>query len=261
MYVFEFLKPGLTIECGDEELAWKIGNLLNHIESSFYEANVSLNLFINEMQRTGRDTDSSQLLSEFELDMKKRSELEKQVREEMGVSGYNEYVIIEAEARLRREKWNGGTPPESHSNALKYVYAKSFLSSIDSIKKFLNALANSKELTTPEKVKELYKSFCEEFPDLRGVRNTTQHLDERVRGIGQDRKPMQIQPINKEELQIPAGIAVFNMLNGSKFGTTMGDGSYGEVDVSPETLKKIQIIIQELMNCFRWVGPKSLLPR
>ncbi len=50
-------------------------------------------------------------------------------------------------------------------------------------------------------------------------------------------------------------------LNGSKFGTTMADGHYGEIDVTHETLEIIRDIVQEVIYSFQWEGAKEFLPR
>lgn len=49
MYVFELVKPGMSINLDEGELAWKFHWLLDQLESAFYDANVSLNLF--ELER------------------------------------------------------------------------------------------------------------------------------------------------------------------------------------------------------------------
>lgn len=41
----------------------------------------------------------------------------------------------------------------------------------------------------------------------------------------------------------------------------MADGHYGEVDISKESMVKLQFIIQEAFNAFEWIGPKQHLPK
>jgi len=36
------------------------------------------------------------------------------------------------------------------------------------------------------------------------------------------------------------GLLILNSLNGAKYGSTMADGHYGEVDVSPESMERLQ---------------------
>ncbi|MXF14398.1 hypothetical protein FQ010_27010, partial [Escherichia coli] len=80
-----------------------------------------------------------------------------------------------------------------------------------------------------------------DFPDLRGVRNSTQHREDRARGLGVGRepKPLNLQPISNTFINAPQGALILNNLNGTKFGSTMSDGHYGEVDISPESLSKM----------------------
>ncbi len=57
------------------------------------------------------------------------------------------------------------------------------------------------------------------------------------------------------------GALVLNSLNGTKYGNTMADGHYGEVDVSPVSMESLSTMFQEVLNSFKWKGPKSHLPR
>ena len=53
---------------------------------------------------------------------------------------------------------------------------------------------------------------------------------------------------------------MLNCLNGSSYGSTMSDGHYGEVDVSPESMIKLQEILQAVLQAFKWKGPRQHMP-
>ncbi|MCV5180175.1 hypothetical protein OFC21_32670, partial [Escherichia coli] len=81
-------------------------------------------------------------------------------------------------------------------------------------------------------------------------------LEDRARGLGAGRepKPLNLQPISNTFINAPQGALILNNLNGTKFGSTMSDGHYGEVDISPESLSKMQSIVQGVLDSFKWVG-------
>ncbi|MGD6735326.1 hypothetical protein ACP5PY_02660 [Photobacterium leiognathi subsp. mandapamensis] len=53
---------------------------------------------------------------------------------------------------------------------------------------------------------------------------------------------------------------MLNCLNGTKYGNTMADGHYGEVDVSPASMEALRSVFQRLLEAFPWKGPKVHLP-
>lgn len=84
MYIFELTKPGNWLESEDKEWSWKIERLLDHLEFAFYEANVALNLFMQQQNNQIEQQGVSQL--QWEKEMQERRTIETLVREELGLS-------------------------------------------------------------------------------------------------------------------------------------------------------------------------------
>ncbi|EFJ6794686.1 hypothetical protein A2F76_002216 [Escherichia coli] len=261
MYVFELIKPGSNLKFENRELEWTFNNLLSHLETAFYDANVALNLF--EQERTKNNSKFDNISQTWQADVQKRQALEMLVCKEFGYQPYeySEQVFSEVELRLKREKWNNGEYPLAHQHRLIFLHAKSFLYALDAIDKFLKVI--SKENGAPENIKKLHEQLSKDFPDLRKVRNSAQHMEDRVRGLGAEKepKPIKLKPVNNIHVVAPQGALMLNNLFGTKFGCTMADGYYGEVDISTESLAKLQNLIQKVFNSFSWEGPKQHLPR
>jgi len=101
------------------------------------------------------------------------------------------------------------------------------------------------------------------FPDLRRVRNTAQHLEDRSRGLGAGKnpKPMTLQPVENRLISAPeGGVLVLNSLTDNRFGCTMSDGHYGEVEISPQSLQVLCGLLHEVLQCFQWKGPVQHAP-
>ncbi|EPS7437149.1 hypothetical protein ACVHK9_003984, partial [Citrobacter freundii] len=79
MYIFELTKPGNWLESEDKDWSWNIERLLSHLESAFYEANVALNLFMQQQNNQREQQGFSQLQREKE--MQERRTIETLVRE------------------------------------------------------------------------------------------------------------------------------------------------------------------------------------
>lgn len=260
MFVFEIVTPGTWLDYEDRDWSWMIQNQLSSLQSHFFEANAALNLFVSAQSALSSFPDRVN----WEQDNQRRSEIRRAIEMEFGNlnSGADwDEILLETEVRFKREKWaNGGVPREFDHN-LSFIYARAFLYALDAFDKFLGVLA--KEENVSEQVKILHTKISEIFPDLRGVRNTAQHLEDRARGLGAGRnpQPLDLKPVNNSLINSPnGGVLILNGLNGSKYGSTMSDGHYGEIDVSPESMHHVQKILEEVLNSFKWRGSKQHAP-
>ncbi|CAH3564703.1 hypothetical protein [Citrobacter freundii] len=260
MLIFELIKPGVNIVSDDIEWSRKVEYLLYILETNFYEANAALNMFIKLQEQI--ELEDSKFKEQFDRDMQRRRFIESVVRSEMNLPphGYNENVYLEVEMRLKREKWDQGLTPRSHNHVLNFMYAKSFLYALDSIDKLTMVLSN--EPNVPLEIKAIHDRIGQEFPNLRGVRNSTQHIEDRSRGLGAGKppQPLKLKPIDNEFIKAKDGLLIPGVLLGNKFGATMANGEFGEVEVSKVSLSKIQRIIQDVFNSFSWIGDKRYLP-
>lgn len=260
MLVFEIVTPGTWLDYDDKDWSWKIKNQLQSLESQFFEANTALNLFVDAQSFRPSFTDRNNNVR----DSLRRSEIQRAVEQERGEFSSREdwdAVRFEADVRFKREKWsNGGVPREFEYN-LPFIYARAFLYAIDAFEKFLGVLA--KETNVPEEVAKLHAKVHEEFPQLRGVRNSAQHLEDRARGLGAGKspQPLDLKPITNNLINAPGGgVLALNCLNGSRFGCTMADGHYGEIDVSSESMQRLQRILESVLQTFKWRGSKQHAP-
>ncbi|QQN35675.1 hypothetical protein JHW33_03245 [Rahnella aceris] len=260
MYILELTKNGSFLDDKEEGWASDVAPLLRQIEVSFFEANVALNLF--ERHKSAQDPFLT--LEQFRLKQKRRRELGSIVRQEWSLDEHEDYknVIFEVDVRLKREEWQNGL----YSNTLRiaeiYIYSKSFLYALDTIAKLLDVIHEVKK--DHKKIKELKERISTNFPTLKKIRDSSHHVEDRVRGLGRKNKGvhkrLELQPIDNDFIKAPGGALAINNLNGTKFGTVMADGNYGEIDVTLETLLTFQSIVQETLDSFEWIGDKVHLP-
>lgn len=260
MYIFEVTTPGTWLDYPDREWAWKIQGLLQNLQAQFYEANTALNLF----EQTQVETSSHFTREQWQADSDRRSQIRRELEAELGFDHSSQSwdrISRETEVRFKREKWgNGHIPRELERNEIS-IFARAFVYAIDGFDKFLSVLAA--EPGVPSKFAELAERIESMFPDLRGVRNTAQHLEDRSRGLGAGRnpKPMTLQPVENQLIGAPGGgVLVLNSLNGNKFGCTKSDGHYGEVEISPQALQLLSALLHEVLQSFQWKGPVQHAP-
>lgn len=260
MYIFEITTPGTWLDYPDRDWTWKIEGLLRNLQAQFFEANMALNLFEQAaVQQSAHFT-----REEWQADANRRSEIRRQVEAEFDFDSSPlswDRIAHEAELRFKREKWSQGHVPQELERNVVSIFARAFVYALDGFDKFLDVLA--KEMGVPPRVSELSATIETLFPDLRGVRNTTQHLEDRSRGLGAGKnpKPMSLQPVENKLVHAPnGGVLILNALNGNRFGCTMSDGHYGEVEISPASVGALSDLLHEVLQCFQWKGPTQHAP-
>lgn len=262
MLIYEVTKPGTWIVHEDQDWAFEVESLLRHIEGQFYEANLTLNMFLESISYHRSPPSRDQWQRDSERRRVIQTEIEKGYPDPYAREVHDE-IYIKTEIQFKREKWQAGELPREFTHNQSFIYARAFLYALDSFDKFMKVLKNKEG--TPEVVAELHNEIGDNFPDLRGVRNTAQHMEDRARGLGaghRGKPPQQLdlKPIDNQLAKADGGILLLNCLNGTRYGSTMADGHYGEVDVSPDSMNHLHSIFDRLLNAFEWKGPKAHLP-
>lgn len=113
----------------------------------------------------------------------------------------------------------------------------------------------------PAEVGAQTDAFYDALPSLARVRDTAHHPEDRARGLDKKQKPLDLKPIDNKLISAPGGgVLVLDSLNGNRYGCTMADGHYGEVEVSAESLGVVQNCLQSVLNAFTWSGPRRHTP-
>lgn len=264
MLIFEIVTPGLRLDYEDQDRLYQILGQLIRLKSQFFQANLALNLFISAKSVAPVPRNKEE---EWFSDIDRRSAIREELIQEdkqFWMTQHEDDIGYEVGVRLKREKWKNGKIPREFENKSSMMHARAFLYALDTFDKLLGVLAKEKDV--PEQVTQFHTQFIEAFPHLRGVRNTVQHIEDRARGLGagfrgQPPKPLDLKPISNWIADAPAGnVLILNALSGSKYGSTMADGNYGEIDVSVESMQLLQKILEGVLQSFKWTGQKQHEP-
>jgi len=254
MLIYEIIVPGGWLNYEDDSWANNIYNQLYSLQNSFYDANIALNLFNDaEAEFIAKMNDRSLR----ERERTRRTELNMEAKcsptpNPLGPFG----EILKIETQFKREQWNMGIPPRQFWNRPMFLHAKMFLFSVDDFERKLKVLSDEPEV--PVTLADLHKQVISFFPDLRGVRNTAHHMEDRQRGLDRN-KPFTPQPTTTAGIHSLGGL-IFDNLEGSKYGSTMGNGCFGQIDVSDASMNNLRGILQAVYNSFNWDGHMQLLP-
>ncbi len=146
---------------------------------------------------------------------------------------------------LFKEKSGADTQSTETDQRLHLVYAKSFVYALDVAAQIVRVL--EKQEQSPARASDQCKRFLAQFGELHKLRNSLQHIEDRLLGIGQDHRP------------IPSHLLVLGgFRNYTYFGATVSDGRYVEIEISDSVLTQAYSIIEDLIWCFDWLGPGEI---
>lgn len=257
MIIYELTYPGTGIAI---ENFIEVRKLLFLIESEFTEAVLALNFF--DIDKIRVDHFSKE---KWCKDKKRRKQLTQKFEKLYDHQDFefdkDEEISNLVDIEMKREKWDAGDLPLSYEIASNLMYAKAFLNNLATIGRLLKVLSITKGV--PNDIDKISKDFYVFFPELREVRNSAQHIEDRGRGLGAGRnpKPLDLKPVDNRVIKANGGALILNQLIGNKYGNTMSDGHYGEVEVSECSLKFVQGCIQTILDSFTWEGAQQHYPQ
>jgi len=207
-------------------------------------------------------------MKKWEAERDKGNQLIKKYKDQYSSEGkdpnsYEQAATIRelVEIELKREKWDSGVYPRSYEHQIIFIYAKTFVFALDMMGKLLNILCEEYKNNLPKGVFDQKDTFFKLLPQLKDVRDSLQHQEDRGRGLDKKGQPLDIKPGLKGNIYIAGTKSlVLNNLNGNKFGTTINDGQFVEIEISDQTMIIAQQCIQGIIDSFSWEGPASLKP-
>lgn len=265
VFIYELRYPGTWVTGLADEGRHALTSLLSLMEGGVAEAAVSLHFF-EEAAIDGRARPQRPSPQDWQERAAKERAIEEQLLSQLPPDlapeqrwAAQDQARDEARQEVTRQAWRQGKWPNSYRHTVPFLYAKAFLYAVDAVAQALATMA--REPWAPETISAIATDWEHAFPTVREVRNTSHHEDERVLGRRHGNKQIELQPIDNEMIQAPGGgITVLSSLNGNRYGCTMADGHFGEVEVSSTTLEAVGTLTQRTINAYSWDGPARFVP-
>ncbi len=262
MYVFEVTVPGTWLTGLADETSREASALLRLSTDALEDAAISLSLFegaravvATSVSREDWERERQQEIASVD---RLRRGLPAQLTTADTFRAEND-LYDEARIEAKRARWRAGQLPAGYRHRLPFLHAKSCVYAVDSIGKALRTLAALDGV--PTEIAAVLEEWRRAFPLLVPVRNSAHHQEDRVRGKAGD-KPLDLQPVLTGPIHAPSGgVLVIDMLNDNRYGGTLADGSYGEVEISSTTVATARDLVQRALNSFTWTGHIEHRPR
>lgn len=165
---------------------------------------------------------------------------------------------------VQREIWSMGTWPRAYMPRRQVQHARSFLYALDQIGKTLKKLEREQlPPTVTARIAELVRAWDDApaLRDLRGVRDSSHHPEDRMRMQDRHGKKISLKPISTGSFYAPNGMLTRECFSDDYFGSTMSDGHHGQVEVSQATLVAVQSIVQAVFQApWEWAGHEHWEP-
>lgn len=253
--VFEISVPGMVLLPGSVRDEHEIETLLSSTISSFYEANTALWLFTDAIEAKSRRSDARKSLDEIiDSENAQRKEIYDQLIEErgsfFGIHAETELIFKKRRLEENVALWKEGKLPTEFESNLPLLYAHGFLFALDYIERFLSVLADNHDI--PTKAQEAIIRISAELPQIRDIRNSAHHKEDRIRGLA----------TSKKQIAFPNNIhaIILSGLVNRTLTYTVASGHILGLDVTDETLRIVHVIIQDIINAFAWEGIPSSRP-
>jgi hypothetical protein len=258
MHIAELTQPGAWLDYADREWCQRVEGLLSGLESSLANVAVALMLFEKEMARPRRRPSMSERDADYARERAIESELGKAAGLNPESLFHDDAIRLQARIALKREKWAAGELPREYEHSLVFMHARSFVYALDRLRKLLKALLELPDV--PDAVRAAEGDLLMAFPSLVGVRDSVAHFEDRSRGLGRDKKPLELGSVDNEIMKADGGVLLLENLIDNRFTTAMADGSQGEVEISLKSLQAAQRAVQATLDSFRWRGEPRHMP-
>ena len=123
-----------------------------------------------------------------------------------------------------------------------FVYARAFVYAFDAMVQLVRVIGRM------PRVSDAAKRCCEqvdaEYGYCRKIRNSLQHLEDRLQGLGPGQK------------SIPTSILVVGgAFTDRRFGATVDTGEYMDIEISMAPIRRAAELLTELAWSFEWIAP------
>jgi hypothetical protein len=259
MHIYRVIKKGQhlgNLSSGDE--TGQVESILHAMNNSLLQCLVALKHF-NEAQRY-EETTKEEWFKQRDI-RSQASDFARQqtprwfdlAPEELLKLSVDEYEFL----------LNAGFKPVT-SRMKKVVHAKSFLFAVNEYLNYYWSLKNTlADSPLKNRVLACGSDIGRSFDDVKALRDSQMHIDERIRGkVVRGRLAKDLTTNNAAPFVNHSGatVLIFNSFHGNDFTFTVEGDRLGKLEISELVLDELASNYQQLVDCFEWIGVPEILP-
>ncbi len=250
------LKLGTWLDGLDPSVRRETEALSRVLTGCFADAVMALLMFEQQMARDTFEARMAKRNRDQAAQRIREQELEAQEVQEIAPSEYGKWRIAlyeRARQDVMQARWQGGELPDAYAHRLPFIHARTFLTSLARVERAMSVMAKLDLGGAESDVTAARDVFETALPGLKGVRDSIEHAEDRMRGKGRFGRELTLAAITNQLVHAPAGgVLIGDALNGRNFGCTIEDGTYAEVEVSEATIGVAQAGLQAVFDALPW---------
>ena len=172
----------------------------------------------------------------------------------------------EAAALVEAEEWSQGILPSRYYSPLHGIFDRAYILALYTYDLHLKKIAADLEAAATSNISvrteigplqqallKATQEFGSQFRQLKEVRDSLEHKEDRARGKDKGGKPLRLPTT-------PGGgrILILGASDSSTFRTVIHDGSLGSVEISIDALAFVERSLQKILDSVLWNGPPRL---
>ena len=206
--------------------------------------------------RSGAAHDQEAWQREGQRQREREAELEAEAGITWGHPDYSEKserIREQVRREMLREKWAREGGPESYQRRAPFIHARSFITTLALLQRSVLAIGRYDfEPGVVGGIRKACNDFAAALPGLKAVRDSSAHLEDRIRGERFGEK-IATKPIMTSMIHAPGGgVMIAESLNNQHFGGTIADRTYAEVEVADATTEIARVAVQAVYDSLPW---------
>ena len=245
---------GLWLDGLGDDLSHEVQTLAHFLPQGVLDAVLALAMFEQSCQMSW-DSGHESWERDRQLERAREEELLAADPRDFGSPDYFEWrgrISEQARGDVVRQKWDTGELPRELQHRLPFLHAETFVTALARVRRTLQVLCDTGVDTTGE-IARACADFDAGVPALKAVRDSVEHAEDRMRGRNRKGQMLTLAPVTNSAIHAPGGGALIGgILNDNRFGWTVDDGTYQEVEVSDATVEAARTAVQAALDALPW---------
>jgi hypothetical protein len=247
MAQFVEFTTGLWLDGLDADLTREVQTLAHLLPHGVLDAVLALAMFEQACQAMQSESHRDSWERDRRLEHEREQELTAADPRDPGAPDYIEWRLRLSEQARRdvmRQKWAAGELPRELQHRLPFVHAEAFVIALAQVRRRLQELGETGVDVSGE-IARACTDFDASVPALTAARDS-------------------VEQVTSNAMHAPGGRApIGGMLNNNRFGWSVDDGGYQEVEISDATVEAARAAVQRALDSLPWRrhGYPTYLPR
>jgi hypothetical protein len=164
---------------------------------------------------------------------------------------------IQATRDVLKARWDADEFPRDYFDRLQELHAQTFIAALARLRRTIGCMAKLDTGDAKRKIIDAREKFDVALPNVKHIRDSVEHAEDRLRGLDKDKKPMTVGPIENERFKAArGGLIAAGIMDMARrhYGWTADNGSYVEVEVTYGAAADAAEIVQSIFNAIPWKG-------